>query len=148
MEWELVGRAQVGQVLREAPEVAVTCLGEEEGYLGGQEGADEEEDHVEEDPGAGLVGGLGEDQAVSPGEDQGAAVEAKAHATLVTLEVSGTEELRVEGREEGRWVGLGASVEGPEVVPEEEAQAWEAPVSELEAQPGHSAAAAAPGKLQ
>lgn len=55
---------------------------------------------------------------------------------------------RVEGQEEGRWVGLGASVEGLEVAPEEEAQAWEVPVSEPESQPGHSAAAAAPGKSQ
>lgn len=56
---------------------------------------------------------------------------------------------RVEGQEEGRWVGLGASAEGLEVAPEEEAQAWEVPVSELEAQPGHSAAAAAvPAKSQ
>lgn len=63
-------------------------------------------------------------------------------------EVSGTEELLVEGQEEGQWVGLGASVEGLEVVPEEEAQAWEVPVSELVAQPVHSAAAAAPEKSQ
>lgn len=59
----------------------------------GQEGADEEEDHAEEDPGAGLGGGLGEDQVVALGEDLVAAVEAKAHVTLVTREVSGTEEL-------------------------------------------------------
>lgn len=142
-------RAQVGQVLREAPEVAVTCLGEEEGYLVGQEGADEEEDHVEEDLGADLVEGLGEDQVVAQGEDLVAAVEAKAHATLATQEVSGMEELLVEGQEEGQWVGLGASVEGLEVVPAEEAQAWEVPVSELEEQLVQSAAAAAvPGKLQ
>lgn len=54
----------------------------------------------------------------------------------------------VEGQEEGRWVGLGASVEGLEAVPAEEAQAWEAPVSELEEQPVQSAAAAVPGKSQ
>lgn len=140
-------RAQVGQVLREAPEVAVTCLGEEEGYLVGQEGADEEEDHVEEDPGADLVGGLGEDQVVAQGEDLVAAVEVKAHVTLVTREVSEMEELLVEGQEEDRWVGQGASVEGLEAVPEEEAQAWEEPVSELEEQPVQFAAAAVPGKL-
>lgn len=59
----------------------------------GQEGADEEEDHVEEDLGADLVGGLGEDQVVAQGEDLVAAVEVKARVTLVTREVSGTEEL-------------------------------------------------------
>lgn len=132
----------------EAPEVAVTCLGEEEGCLVGQEGADEEEDHVEEDLGADLVGGLGEDRVVALEEDLVAAVEAKAHVTLVTREVSGTEELLAEGREEGRWVGLGASAEGLVVVPAEEAQAWGVPVSELEAQPVHSAAAAVPAKSQ
>lgn len=62
-------------------------------YLVGQEGADEEEDHVEEDLGADLVGDLGEGQVVALGEDLVAAVEAKAHAALVTQEVSGTEEL-------------------------------------------------------
>lgn len=128
--------------------MAVTCLGEEEGYLVGQEEADEEEDHVEEGLGADLVGGLGEDLVVAPGEDLVAAVVAKAHAALVTREVSRTEELLGEGQEEGRWVGLAASVEGLEVVPAEEAQAWEVPGSELEAQPVNSAAAAVPGKLQ
>lgn len=59
----------------------------------GQEGADEEEDHVEEDLGADLVGGLGEDQVVALGEDLVAAIEAKAHVSLVTREVSGMEEL-------------------------------------------------------
>lgn len=54
----------------------------------------------------------------------------------------------VEGQEEGRWVGLGASVEGLEEAPGEEAQAWEVPVSAMEAQPAHSAAAAVPGKSQ
>lgn len=59
----------------------------------GREGADEEEDHVEEDLGADLVGGLGEDQVAAQGEDLVAGVEVKAHVTLVTREVSGTEEL-------------------------------------------------------
>lgn len=59
----------------------------------GQEEAVEEEDHVEEGLGADLVGGPGEDLVVAPGEDLVAAVEAKAHAALVTREVSRTEEL-------------------------------------------------------
>lgn len=48
---------------------------------------------MEEDLGADLVEGLGEDQVVAQGEDLVAAVEVKAHVTLVTREVSGTEEL-------------------------------------------------------
>lgn len=123
MEWELVGKAQVGQVLTEAPKVAVTCLGEEEGYLAGQEVADEEGVHVEEDLGADLVGGQAEGLVVAQAEGLAVEVEVKAHAVLVTQEVSGTEELLVEGQEEGRWVGLGASAEGLEVVLEEVAQA-------------------------
>lgn len=71
----------------------------------GQEGADEEEDHEEEDLGEGLVGGLGEDQAVAPGEDLVAAVGAKALATLVTREVSGTEEhLEAFMQQEKTWI--------------------------------------------
>lgn len=103
--------------------MAVTCLGEEEGYLVGQEGADEEGAHVEEDLGADLVGGLGEGQVVAQVEGLVVEVEVKAHAILVSQEVSGTEELLEEGQEEGRWVVLGASAEGPEVALVEVAQA-------------------------
>lgn len=59
----------------------------------GQEGAGEEEAHVEEDLGADLVGGLGEGQVVAQVEGLVAEVEVKAHAVLVNQEVSGTEEL-------------------------------------------------------
>lgn len=59
----------------------------------GQEGAGEEEAHVEEDLGADLVGGLGEGQVVAQVEDPVVEVEVKAHAFLVSQEVSGTEEL-------------------------------------------------------
>lgn len=123
LEWELVGRAQAGQVLREAPEVAVTCLDEEEGYLVGLEEEDEEGDHAEEDLGADLVGDPVEGLVVAQVEGLVVEVEVGAHAVLVSQEVSGTEELLVEGQEEGQWVGLGASVEGQEVVLVEVAQA-------------------------
>lgn len=103
--------------------MAVTCRGEEEGYLVEQEGAGEEEVHVEEDLGADLVGGLEEGQVVAQVGGLVVEVEVKAHATLVAQEVSGTEELLVEGLEEGRWEGPGASVEGLEVALEEVAQA-------------------------
>lgn len=103
--------------------MAVTCPGEEEGYLVGQEGAGEEEAHVEEDLGADLVGDLEEGQVVAQVEGLVAEVEVKAHAVLVSQEVSGMEELLVEGQEEDQWVGLGASVEGLEVALVEVVQA-------------------------
>lgn len=103
--------------------MAVTCLDEEEGYLVGLEEEDEEGDHAEEDLGADLVGDPVEGLVVAQVEGLVVEVEVGAHAVLVSQEVSGTEELLVEGQEEGQWVGLGASVEGQEVVLVEVAQA-------------------------
>lgn len=123
LEEELVGKAQAGQVLMEAPEVAATCPGEEEGYLVGQEVAGEEGAHVEEGLGADQVGDQGEGLGVARAGDPVVEVEVKAHAVLVNQEVSGKEELPVEGQEEGQWVALGASVEGLEAVLVEVAQA-------------------------
>lgn len=103
--------------------MAVTCLGEEEGFLVEQEVAGEEGAHVEEGLGADQAGGLVEGQVVAQVGDPVVEVEVKAHADLVNQEVSGKEELLVEGQEEGQWVVLAASVEGPEAVLAEVAQA-------------------------
>lgn len=59
----------------------------------GQEGAGEEEAHEEEDLGADLGGALGEGQVVAQAAGRVVEVEVKAHAVLVSQEVSGTEEL-------------------------------------------------------
>lgn len=107
----------------EAPEVAATCPGEEEGYLVGQEVASEEGAHEEEGLGADQVGDRGEGLGVAQVGDLVVEVEVKAHAVLVNQEVSGKEELLVEGQEGGQWVALGASMEGLEVVLVEVAQA-------------------------
>lgn len=123
--------------------MAVTCLGEEEEYLVGQEVASEEGAHVEEGLGADQAGGQVEGQVVAQVGGLVVEVEVKAHADLVNQEVSGKEELLVEDQEEGQWVVLGASVEGLEAVLAEVAQAWEGPVSGWQQQTGRTVAAAA-----